>query len=502
MLTWFDTIAPWLLSPAGFWFAALVFWLFSLGWLAQFHASEVTTRARKQYFTFAVVLLLARAAVLGVALYGLNTAAWEKSWVWRAAQGVAAFAYLQLWLPYRRPLIIDNLLEGYRGIVLAGFLVWGAVSMLLAGRGPATLDTMMRGWSVLGLAAAGGFFLWNLLHRWHPGWNWRAALSIGFGLGFLVDLFLEPPQRIGVLLAEWALYPLLMVWPALQGVDEQLTEEIAMLRGRVHLLLEKQEQLEAERQTLLALQKRTPLAVRMPDPVFWRSITDLVLSLEQNLRLFSQDQVWPHLGWSRQRAYFFLHAVTDWYRDLSEALQYLHQRRHHPDNGTEWAAFRVVWNTVLNHVRHWGLSKEIALALALPEPVLNQLVPEKAALYALALVAGRAYWVTPEQEEITLEAHWVKLEDGEGSAILVELRDAGPPLSEEDLVTVLHAWRPPDRPFHPEPKGCIGGMGLRVAKDLLEGCRGTLWLANEGGQGTRVVLLIPTREVPTGSEEA
>ncbi|NPA26508.1 MAG: sensor histidine kinase [Chloroflexi bacterium] len=493
MFVWWKTIAPWLLSPTGFWFAALTFWLLSLGWLVQFRASEMTFRTRGQYTLFGLILLAARALVLGLALRYLDQGAWSENWLWRAAQVTAAFAYLQLWLPYRRPMILDNLLEGYRGIVAVGLIIWGAVSALMADRGPASLELALRGWSMLGMAAAGGFFLWNLLHRWYTGWTWRAALGVGFLLGFGLDSFLPPDVRVATLLAEWALYPFLMVWPALQGVDEQLTEEITMLRGRVHLLLEKQEQLETERQTLLALQRHSPLLMRTADPVFWRSITDLVLSLEQNLRLFSQEQVWPQLGWPRQRALFLLRALTEWYRDLSEALQYL-QQKEQGSSSSEWTTFRVVWHTVLAHLRYWGLSKDVDLALALPDPALNLLVPERVALYALTLAAGRAYWVTPEQEEVSLSVQWVQLENHEGTALLVELRDAGPPLDEEDLVTVLHAWSPSDKPFPGEPKGCIGGMGLRVAKELLETYQGALWLEKDGMQGTRVSLLIPTRD--------
>ncbi len=78
-------------------------------------------------------------------------------------------------------------------------------------------------------------------------------------------------------------------------------------------------------------------------------------------------------------------------------------------------------------------------------------------------------------------------------AFQVEVEDTGRGIAEEDLERVFDKF---ERVGTQAEEG--SGLGLPIAKDIVELHRGTMWVESEGGRGSRFVVRLPARRQAAG----
>ncbi len=71
--------------------------------------------------------------------------------------------------------------------------------------------------------------------------------------------------------------------------------------------------------------------------------------------------------------------------------------------------------------------------------------------------------------------------------MLLTVRDPGPGMSEQ---TLANAWTPF---FSHQQAGRRRGMGLPLAKRLVENNGGSIWIRSDSGAGTNVYVRLPAR---------
>jgi len=82
--------------------------------------------------------------------------------------------------------------------------------------------------------------------------------------------------------------------------------------------------------------------------------------------------------------------------------------------------------------------------------------------------------------------------------LLVSVEDTGIGIAKEDHNTIFEAFRQVDGSSHRKFGG--SGLGLSIARKLIELHNGKLWLESEEGAGTTFSFTLPTREMETKDE--
>jgi PAS domain S-box-containing protein len=130
----------------------------------------------------------------------------------------------------------------------------------------------------------------------------------------------------------------------------------------------------------------------------------------------------------------------------------------------------------------------IALRFEMPEFALRLLVDERKLKQALVNLLSNSLKFTPRGGSVTLAA--AVTADG-GMALSV--RDTGIGIAADQIETVLAPFGQVESAFSREHHGT--GLGLPLAKSLIELHRGSLTLESEPGTGTTVTLFLPASRV-------
>lgn len=138
----------------------------------------------------------------------------------------------------------------------------------------------------------------------------------------------------------------------------------------------------------------------------------------------------------------------------------------------------VTMYEVVAHERKLSLSVEIADDVSV-------CVDPSSMQQALANLVDNAVTYTPEGGHVVVEAETHEDE------VTIQVRDDGPGISSEDL---SHVW---DRLYRGTPPGYDGdseglGLGLSLVKAVVEAHAGTVEIESEPGEGTTVLLHLPS----------
>lgn len=105
-------------------------------------------------------------------------------------------------------------------------------------------------------------------------------------------------------------------------------------------------------------------------------------------------------------------------------------------------------------------------------------------LQVLSNLLGNAVKYTPEGGTITLGAELLPTE------VVISVRDTGPGIPPDDVPHVF------DRYWQAKRSDRRGiGLGLPIAKGLVEAQGGKLWVESEPGRGTTFFFTLPARDV-------
>jgi PAS domain S-box-containing protein len=126
-----------------------------------------------------------------------------------------------------------------------------------------------------------------------------------------------------------------------------------------------------------------------------------------------------------------------------------------------------------------GIALETRVAAELPEVYAD---PDRM-IQVLSNLVGNALKFTPNGGSVTINAEL------DGKMVLVAIRDTGPGIATEDLPFVF------DRFWQSKRTNRSGaGLGLAIARGIVLGHGGRIWVESTAGTGTTVKLTLPTRD--------
>ena len=92
---------------------------------------------------------------------------------------------------------------------------------------------------------------------------------------------------------------------------------------------------------------------------------------------------------------------------------------------------------------------------------------------------------------------WIRMEVQAGErAATISLEDNGTGINQEALPNIFDRFYRADPSRNTTMGG--GGLGLAIAKQMIEGQGGTIWAQSERGHGTRISFTLPYQESSGG----
>ena len=489
-------LAAFLLQPAPYMLAQAWFLVLALWWT--FHLRRVAARFRHAYLPGAgLVLTLAAGLVTAWALFD-QPGRYTPWWLLRAFEVGAGYFLLWAWtLPQHD----RRITKGYRGLVaLVAAGLW-AGSWIVHLRGPLRWPALETAWLVLGLLMSAGAWVGTLVQK-PPEAAWPRATAVLLALGFAVELLPGRGGRGAARLAELAVYPLLLWWPAVYSpcreARDRWRKQLQTLKTTLHALRTHVRKMEAE----IAAQRAPGPSARAASEFdwcerggypFWQAFASTLRTLQHTLHSLSGAAVWRALPPSQRDTLLHLEAVVQFHQHALEVAA-----RREP-SVVEWSPWSAIWNHVLQAMGLFAQRKDQILGLALPDEIFPWLAPEAPAYNALYFVLARALWVSPPHSEILVRGKVVHMTPG-GLGVLLEIADQGPSLDDDAQVRVFFATNGATQPE--APTDAVGSdVGLRLARRQLMAVQGSLWVtAAQAGQGTTIAVLIPTRRMTANPE--
>ncbi|VCU54375.1 Sensor histidine kinase ResE [Thermus thermophilus] len=135
-------------------------------------------------------------------------------------------------------------------------------------------------------------------------------------------------------------------------------------------------------------------------------------------------------------------------------------------------------------------AKGVALSLEAQDPLPQVWADEERVLQVLANLLTNALRHTPQGGEVRLRAF------RQGEAVAFEVADTGPGIPEEHLPHIFERFYRVDKARSRKEGG--SGVGLTVAKGLVEAMGGGIWVESQVGQGSRFTFTLPLYTGLTG----
>ncbi len=140
----------------------------------------------------------------------------------------------------------------------------------------------------------------------------------------------------------------------------------------------------------------------------------------------------------------------------------------------------VILEHVVEGLRTEAHRRQIELDAEVQEPLPAVFADADRAVQALSNLAGNAIKFTPPGGRVVVSA------GRRGDAIVFSVRDEGPGIPEEDRASLFDPfWQGGAS----DPRGA--GLGLAIAKSIVDAHGGTIWVESEPGQGSTFSFTLP-----------
>ena len=148
------------------------------------------------------------------------------------------------------------------------------------------------------------------------------------------------------------------------------------------------------------------------------------------------------------------------------------------------AAFKLteVFDEVM---RKFAISSSVSVVLGIPDALPAIRADAMQMQQVFENLVSNAIDAMPEGGTLEIRAR----EDAQAGEIIISVRDTGSGIAPENMARLFQPL------FTTKARGI--GLGLMVAKNLIEANGGTLTVESEVGHGTRVTVTLPAAEVPT-----
>lgn len=145
---------------------------------------------------------------------------------------------------------------------------------------------------------------------------------------------------------------------------------------------------------------------------------------------------------------------------------------------------------ILVNFENWAKNKQVVIEADYSSRDLEMEADPDRLTQVLTNLVGNAIKFTPDEGKITVEAK-VKREDH----IEIAVRDSGIGIAPEDQVKIFNKFV---QVSLSQPQGISStGLGLTIAKEIVELHSGKIWVESEPGKGSRFVFELPLRFNPT-----
>ena len=149
-------------------------------------------------------------------------------------------------------------------------------------------------------------------------------------------------------------------------------------------------------------------------------------------------------------------------------------------------AVNNVIQEVIDSLNNWARSKNITLEKRIEDMLPDVEIDPDRLAQVLTNLVGNAVKFTPNDGKITLEA---KLSDGK-KELEVSVKDTGIGIAPEDLPKIFSKfYQCGGERMISDVNGT--GIGLSIAKEIVELHGGKIWVESEKGQGARFIFTIP-----------
>ena len=149
---------------------------------------------------------------------------------------------------------------------------------------------------------------------------------------------------------------------------------------------------------------------------------------------------------------------------------------------------------VVETVRSWAENKEVSIEEKFPEADVEVEADPDSLIQVVTNLVGNAIKFTPETGKITLEVDPRYMDEAVSKepCVAIRVRDTGSGISAEDQEKIFKKFEQGSRPAPQEAVGSTG-LGLTIAKEIVEMHGGKIWVESKEGEGSLFAFVIPRR---------
>lgn len=142
-------------------------------------------------------------------------------------------------------------------------------------------------------------------------------------------------------------------------------------------------------------------------------------------------------------------------------------------------------NEAINGLNNWAKSRSIVLEKSIPQGILELDIDADRIIQVLTNLIGNAVKFTPENGRISVSA---SINDGT-HAVEVSVTDTGVGITKENLPKVFDKFYQTSEKSLAQVSGT--GIGLSIAKEIVELHGGKIWVESDYGKGTKFTFSLP-----------
>jgi PAS domain S-box-containing protein len=155
---------------------------------------------------------------------------------------------------------------------------------------------------------------------------------------------------------------------------------------------------------------------------------------------------------------------------------------------------KLLFFHVTSTLENWAKDKHITFKTELPEDGLVLEADSDRLTQVLTNLTGNAVKFTPDQGTITLDAKSVKDEKTGEEMVEIGVRDTGIGIAPDDQAKIFNKFV---QVSLVQPAGVSStGLGLTIAKEIVELHSGKIWVESERGKGSRFAFRLPKKFKP------
>ena len=159
----------------------------------------------------------------------------------------------------------------------------------------------------------------------------------------------------------------------------------------------------------------------------------------------------------------------------------------------EPTALAVVVRNVCESLEPWAKTKAIALVRRIPDGLPTITCDPNRITQVLTNLVGNAIKFTPQQGRVTIDVN----DRAEDRMIEISVADTGVGIAKEDLPKLFNKFQQVGERAATDMAGT--GLGLVIAKEIVELHQGRIWAESDGAQGSRFVFTLPVNLSPSSS---